>query len=219
MPGTPEEQAAAQAASEKAAADAATKAASEQATKDATEKAAAEAATAANAAAAKAAADEAAKGLEVLKLSEGSLVKPERLTAIKAFAKEKNLSVDQATVLLNNEETALKDYSAAQKAQYDSTVEAWATASKADPRFGGEKLAGNLEAGRRVVNKYGSEKFRALVKETGYENHPEFLDFILNIAKASKEDNFFQAPQPPRGTPKTRAEALYPNGGKAAAKS
>ena len=68
--------------------------------------------------------------------------------------------------------------------KHDLQVQDWEAASRADPEFGGEKLAENLAIANRVFEAYDPQGIiRGLLQETGYGNHPDLIRFMLAIGR------------------------------------
>jgi hypothetical protein len=94
---------------------------------------------------------------------------------------------------LNKQQAALKSAFAAEKAK-------WTTASKADPEFGGEKLASSLNLAKRAIDKYGTPGLRTMLDQSGLGNHPEVIRFFTRIGRTLSEDSFAGA-LGPRASP------------------
>jgi len=122
-----------------------------------------------------------------LKLSEGSLLRPERLGEIETFAKSHNLTAKQAQELVGREEATLKGYSEAARVQHQKQIEDWHKASSTDSEFGGEKLSASAEVAKRAMTKFGGERLAEILDQTGYGNHPEVIRTFYRIGQAMSE--------------------------------
>lgn len=125
-----------------------------------------------------------------LKLPDGSLLKPERLEKIAAFAKERGLSNEQAQAIVERENEAVSEYASLKDQTVEAEVNKWVELSKNDKEFGGPAFKENVELAKRVVNQFGSEEFKKALNETGLGNHPELIRFAHRIGKMMKEDQF-----------------------------
>ena len=123
-----------------------------------------------------------------LKLPENALLGAEHLKDLEAFAKEKNLNQDQAQAILEREAKAVGDYVKAQEAAVEVLRTEWFEQCKVDKELGGEQFAAAAESAKRVVDRYATPEFKAILKETGYGNHPELLRVFSRIGKAMGED-------------------------------
>lgn len=63
----------------------------------------------------------------------------------------------------------------------------WLKQVKADPELGGRRLKRTLENAQYAM-RYGTAKFRKLLDETGYGNHPEVVRFCARIGAAIRTD-------------------------------
>nr|DAP63638.1 MAG TPA: putative protease [Caudoviricetes sp.] len=92
--------------------------------------------------------------------------------------------------------------------KHDLQVQDWEAASRADPEFGGEKLAENLAIANRVFEAYDPQGIiRGLLQETGYGNHPDLIRFMLAIGRDLSPDRMVSA----SGASGLDARAFFPN--------
>lgn len=136
-----------------------------------------------------------------LEASKDSLLKSEDVATIQEFAKEHNLTKDQATSLLQKQEGILNTFVEAQQKQVTDTLEGWRQEVINDPTLGGENLQQTSEDAKRAVTAYGSEKFTDMLRDSGYGDHPEVVKFLSNIGRNMRDDELIMpgnksAPQP-----------------------
>ena len=92
--------------------------------------------------------------------------------------------------------------------KHDLQVQDWEAASRADPEFGGEKLAENLAIANRVFEAYDPQGIiRGLLQETGYGKHPDLIRFMLAIGRDLAPDRMVGA----GGAGGFDARAFFPN--------
>lgn len=92
--------------------------------------------------------------------------------------------------------------------KHDLQVQDWEAASRADPEFGGEKLAENLAIANRVFEAYDPQGIiRGLLQETGYGNHPDLIRFMLAIGRDLSPDRMVSGGHNSGGD----ARAQFPN--------
>lgn len=124
-----------------------------------------------------------------LETPKDTLLKPERLEDLKAFAKANKLSLTQAKLFLEREHTAVDGFFKSQQAEVQKTQEAWAAENLKN--FGGDekKLAAASENANRLLKKYDPEgKLSAELKTSGLGNHPGLLSFLNDVAATMSED-------------------------------
>lgn len=144
-----------------------------------------------------------------LKLSEGSLLKPEQLAELSTFAKSKGLTEEQAKSFLEREESSYKALADKAQAHRQAEIEGWKQASLKHPEFGGEKFGANVEVARRAMNRFGSDSMTKLLDESGMGNHPEVIGMFYRIGQAMSEGKMVQAGQVSNDT-RSMAERFYP---------
>lgn len=123
-----------------------------------------------------------------LKLPEGSLLSPQAVEAILALAKEKNLSKEQAQVVLDRESNAVKSYVEGEKAKLTQMQDQWYEQTKADKELGGEAYDANVELGHRVFKKFVPAPLEQILKDSGMHEHPEVVRFFVRLGKAMAPD-------------------------------
>ena len=194
------------AAADKAAADTAAKAAADKATADkaAADQAAATKATADKAAADKAAADAAAAGTKpegaegtkdgkagtggapdkyALTLPKDGAVDAIDVAAVEKYAREGNLSNEDAQALLEQQNTMLIEQS-----------EAFAAQLTADPTYGGDKLPETQRLAKLAIDAVRPEghprraAFQRILDKSGAGNHIEIASFFADLGKKLAED-------------------------------
>lgn len=124
-----------------------------------------------------------------LELSDDSPLEDSVLEDIKAIAKEKGLTQEQATALLAREDKAAR-------AKIESTkglIDSWKQAVTADKEIGGDNLPVAVENAKRVLEKYGSPDLKKGLDETGLGNHPELVRMLSRIGKAMADDSFVKS--------------------------
>lgn len=141
---------------------------------------------------------------------EGATLAPELVTEASALAKELNLSQDKAQKVV---ELAAKQTAQTLKAgteAYQSVRAAWGEATKADPEFGGDKLAESLATARASMEATTTPALRELLAKTGLGDNAEVIRHFLKIAPAFAQDKHVPGGKAP-GAAKSAAKVLYPN--------
>jgi hypothetical protein len=123
-----------------------------------------------------------------LKIPEGSLLEASAVEKIAAYAKEQGLSQKQAEALLERENQAVADFAQGQTKQLEQKREEWLKTAQVDPEFGGTEFPKNVEIAKRVINRFGSDSFKAALNESGLGNHPELVRFCWRLGKAMTDD-------------------------------
>ncbi|OZI23745.1 hypothetical protein CAL26_09960 [Bordetella genomosp. 9] len=143
-------------------------------------------------------------------LPEGISLDAEDSDAIKAYAKEHNLSQEAAQKLVSDlgVKQAQKFESKMREAMEARNAE-WTDASKADKEFGGDKLAENLAVAKTFLDAHGTPELKKFLVETGLGNHPEMIRLMYRAGKAISEDTAVQGGQPATAGKVDAATALY----------
>lgn len=119
---------------------------------------------------------------------EGVTLNTDAMTELKAFAKEKGLSQEEAQKLVD---LGVKNQQANQQAiatQIEQAVAQWAEQSRTDKEFGGDKLAENTAMAKRALDTFGTPALSAMLKESGLGNHPEIIRAFYRVGQAISED-------------------------------
>lgn len=130
-----------------------------------------------------------------LKKDEKSLLSDEQVARIAAFAKEQGLTNDKAQALLNRESQLIAEDRQVVQEQTAQRVgqmqESWIATAKEDKEYGGVEFPANMERAKRVLTKYGTPEFVAILedpKQGRFGNHPELIRIFNRIGKAMAED-------------------------------
>jgi hypothetical protein len=136
------------------------------------------------------------------------------LQEITAYAKENGLSNEQAQSQLNREiDRTVKlteDIYKAEADNHQKTVEGWAEEVKNDPEMGGDNFDLTVSKAKRVIDKFGSDKLKEALNESGYGNHPEVVRLFAKISELDVEDTHEDGGRPAT-VEETRKSILYPN--------
>jgi len=116
---------------------------------------------------------------------------------LKAFAKEKGLSQEDAQKLADMGFAAVQKTQAAFQDQLTKMQAQWVADTRADKEFGGDKLAENLAVAKRALDTYGSEALVKLLNESGLGNHPEIIRYNFRVAQALNEDKLIPGGKAP----------------------
>lgn len=154
-----------------------------------------------------------AEGVKIeLKLSEGSMLTEDDLTKISDYASKKGLSQEEATALLSEKENDRKAGFDAREAHDRKFLEnenkKWIEECKSDPEIGGDKLNEAAELSKRLLDRYGSDKFKEGLEKSGLGNFPEFLRFMYRIGKNMDSDKLIIGDQVNK-SPKDIASRMY----------
>lgn len=141
------------------------------------------------------------------KAPEGTTFDEGTMKAFGDVAKELNLSqesvqkiIDRVTPELNN--------------QWKSAVEKyrteWAEQSEADKEFGGAKFRENLQGTNEAYMRFTTREFRALMKESGLDSHPEVIRVFYRLSKQTGEGSLVKGggATPPKDDPRNFYKGL-----------
>ena len=127
-----------------------------------------------------------------LKLPDGSLLKPEAVEAVKAFGEKHGLTPEVAQAVLEERASTTKAYHESLVTGHKDTVAGWRKTIESHPVFGGPNLKATDEAISAVVTRYGPKGLMETIQQAGYNWHPGFLEFLHNVANATKDSKFVQ---------------------------
>lgn len=128
-------------------------------------------------------------------------------TDLKAFAKEKNLSKDEAQKLVDlGVKMRVKEAEAFQNVQQQ-----WVEQVKSDKEIGGAQLDQNIAVAKQALDAFGTPELRNLLNSTGFGNHPEVVRAFYKIGKAISEDKLVSGGNRPKPATKDAAKTLFPN--------
>lgn len=147
------------------------------------------------------------------KLPDGVKLEGEALDELKAFAKEKGLSVEDAQKLADMGAKQAQGFANQILEQQKAVTAEWETQARGDKEFGGDKLDENLGVAKKALDKFGSPELKSMLVSTGLGNHPEVIRLLVRAGKAISEDTRIvtgAANQSDREA-KPIANRLYPN--------
>lgn len=147
------------------------------------------------------------------KIPEGVELKGEALDELKAFAKEKGLTQDEAQKLADLGAKQAQGFVAQVAEQQKALTAQWASETTADKELGGDKLTENLAVAKKALDNFGSPELKTLLNQSGLGNHPEIVRFMVKAGKAISEDGKLitgSAAQADRAA-KPIENRLYPN--------
>lgn len=128
-----------------------------------------------------------------LKLPEGSPLDPSRMEEIAALAKERGLSNEAAQELLNGEHAALDKYVSKQTEALVQKDQAWVAQLQADPDFGRDKFAENVEHAKRFLQKFGDPELMEQLEKSRLGNFPPLVKALSRAGRAMAPDQIVNA--------------------------
>lgn len=149
-----------------------------------------------------------------LKLGKDVPLDPSEVEAVTAFSKAAGYTNEQAQQELDRRAAIVTGYDTRNKAALAATRTQWEADVKADPDLGGAHLTSTLATTKAVMDRFAPEgsKFRAMLNETGFGNHPEVVRFIRAIGQAMREDTLVvRGSGGGRPDQKSPEEKLYPS--------
>lgn len=142
-------------------------------------------------------------------LPEGAKVNAEALADLKAFAKEKNLSQEDAQKLVDLGVKNAQDVTTTMQAHIEQVRNEWSEASRTDKEFGGDKLDENLAVAKQALDTFGTPELTALLTESGLGSHPEVVRAFFRVGKAISEDRLVPGTKAPAS--RDPLSKLYPS--------
>lgn len=142
-----------------------------------------------------------------LELGKESLLDNSHVESITAFAKENNLSNDQAQKLLGQREETISNYVNAVDEAHEAELAGWRDSVVNDVDMGGDNLKETVASAKKVVEKFGGEDFTNILRDTGYGDNPHVVRFLSNIGKLMSDDSLILPKA--AGVTKTNEEVFY----------
>lgn len=124
-----------------------------------------------------------------LTLPKETFLDAEVLKEVEDFAKANKLTPEAAQNLLEKQDSVIAKFVEAEKNSHEKQIEAWREEVISDPVFGGDNLKKMSENAKRVVEKFGSENFKNLLRDTGYGDHPEVFKFVAKLGSLMDNDS------------------------------
>ena len=121
------------------------------------------------------------------------------------FAGQNNLPPEAADRLM----AMVDDHVAALNGHRRAVIGRWADHTRTDPELGRNAQAATLHLARQAVDRFGGDRLRKTLDETGLGSHPEIIRAFFKIGKATAD-----RPQPGPRQPPTHDDtmrALYPS--------
>lgn len=116
-------------------------------------------------------------------LAEGAEVNEAVLTDFKEFAKELNLTQDQAQKLVDFQQ----DIELQRVEAFQAEVDGWVDTAKTDKEFGGKTFDENVSLANEALKEFGTPELINFLRDTRAGNHPEVIRTFYRIGKQLKE--------------------------------
>ena len=141
---------------------------------------------------------------------EGVKLDSDVLGEFEGLARELDLTQEAAQKVTDIGAKLAQKWSTQQAELIQTAAAEWATASRTDPEFGGDKLTENLAVGEKALETFGTPELRTLLKDSRLGNHPEVIRFMVKAGKAISEDRMVTGGAGPKGE-QSMAQRMYPN--------
>lgn len=142
---------------------------------------------------------------------EGVKLDDELVGEFKAFAKEKNISQEDAQKFVDMGAKIAQKTQAAYMQQMEQAQAKWVSDSRADKEFGGDKLGENLAMAKKALDTFGGPELAKMLEESGLGNHPEIIRYNFRVAQAISEDRLVPGGAKPANVPS--AQNFYSKSG------
>lgn len=127
-----------------------------------------------------------------LKLSDKATIDSAIATELAALAHKAGISQEHAQAFADFMDAKAASFvdqiKQAQVQAHENQVKTWDEALKADKEIGGEKVAANLEQGRRALERFADKEAIDFLRETGLNSNPLLARIFVRIGKAMGED-------------------------------
>lgn len=151
--------------------------------------------------------EQASTEIQDFQMPEGMQLDEELAGELKTFAKEKNLSQEDAQKVADLGVKLLQK----QQDAFTQVRNDWAEASKTDKEIGGEKFAENLAVANKAIEAFATPEFVKFLQESGLGNHPEMVRAWHRVGKKISEDTLVTGAAAPADTGAPPEKRLFPD--------
>lgn len=135
-----------------------------------------------------------------LELGEDSPFDDNALHSVKAFAQENKLSNEVAQKILTAQEQTIRNFQEGQKQHMVKLNNQWYKEIQDDPKLGGKNFNETQTIFKRTIKQFGSAELVKTIVEGNFDNFKPFVEFVVNMGKASTAEDRIQF-----HAPKTKA--------------
>lgn len=121
---------------------------------------------------------------EDFSVPEGFTVNEEQLGEYHRWAKDTNLTQDQAQQGID----MFVKIKEAEQAQWVEQQKSWVDQAKSDSEYGGDKFDENISVAVKARESFGTPEFVEMLEVSGLGNHPEMIRFLNRVGQAISED-------------------------------
>ena len=111
---------------------------------------------------------------------------------------------------LNQQEIIMTKSTTALHHRHNTIQQHWIKQSQNDPEFGGRQFEQNLKLAKRAVDRFGGQKLRNVLEETGMGNHPEIIRCFWKVGRALTQHHGTGEMRPVKPANTNIADLLYP---------
>lgn len=142
---------------------------------------------------------------EVFELPENFDMNEETLGEYHTFAKENNLTQEQAQRGVD----MVAQMKQAEMNQWVEQQKSWVDDAKKDAEFGGDKFDKSISVAVKARDSFGTPEFNEMLDSSGLGNHPEMIRFLSRVGKQISEDGVVVGGSSISN--QTREAVLYPS--------
>ena len=142
---------------------------------------------------------------EVFELPENFDMNEETLGEYHTFAKENNLTQEQAQRGVD----MVAQMKQAEMTQWVERQKSWVDDAKSDAEFGGDKFEQSISIAVKARDSFGTPEFNEMLDTSGLGNHPEMIRFLSRVGKQVSEDGVIVGGSSISN--QTREAVLYPS--------
>lgn len=151
-----------------------------------------------------------------LALPKDAQIEASAIERVTTFAKDHKLAPDVAQKALDLADAEVKADRNKQNVLATESFKTMATKQwvedvKADTEFGGDKYLVTVEEVKRAADRFLTDADREVLNTTGWGNHPMLVKMFARIGRAISNDKLVNGNSGGAPSPKTDAQALYPN--------
>ena len=144
-------------------------------------------------------------------LIEDSLLSEQHLAGLKEFAKSSELSAEQATAMLERDESLIQSKVDGDKAAFDQQAQTWKEEVLADADIGGQNWPAAKQHALHFTTEVFGPEFAQMLIESKLGNHPGYLRGAVKFGERMAESNHLPNGGPAADSKGPSMDDWFPN--------
>ncbi len=128
-----------------------------------------------------------------IKIPEKSMISDAQLEKIESRCRDRGFSNEEAQAEVEAVNSTVEEAISISQEESKKELEnlakvEWPKQVKEDKEIGGDNYEENCELSKRVLDKFGTEKFKDFLDDSGFGNHPEVIRVFSRLGKLMSDD-------------------------------